>query len=131
MKYPWFKSLHNTKLFSKNIIQSVTNKKMTMSQILKNYNDVLNMIKTLNQTKSDFNNQILKALGYDENKPKKLYTKEIGKHIVMCKVSQSYSLDLSEVKKEFPILDTDEKAKSKFYKLNSPRKEIVVEVNND
>ena len=31
MKYPWFKSLHNTKLFSKNIIQSVTNKKMTMS----------------------------------------------------------------------------------------------------
>ena len=49
----------------------------------------------------------------------------------MCKVSQSYSLDLSEVKKEFPILDTDEKAKSKFYKLNSPRKEIVVEVNDD
>ena len=107
------------------------NKKMTMSQILKNYNDVLNMIKTLNQTKSDFNNQILKALGYDDNKPKKLYTKEIGKHIIMCKVSQSYSLDLSEVKKEFPILDTDEKAKSKFYKLNSPRKEIIVEVNND
>ena len=107
------------------------NKKMTMSQILKNYNDVLNMIKTLNQTKSDFNNQILKALGYDDNKPKKLYTKQIGKHFVMCKVSQSYSLDLSEVKKEFPILDTDEKAKSKFYKLNSPRKEIVVEVNND
>ena len=110
---------------------ALKNKKMTMSQILKNYNDVLNMIKTLNQTKSDFNNQILKALGYDENKPKKLYTKEIGKYIVMCKVSHSYSLDLSEVKKEFPILDTDEKAKSKFYKLNSPRKEIVVEVNND
>ena len=107
------------------------NKKMAISQILKNYNDVLNRIKTLNQTKSDFNNQILKALGYDENKPKKLYTKEIGKYIVMCKVSQSYSLDLSEVKKEFPILDTDEKAKSKFYKLNSPRKEIVVEVNDD
>ena len=107
------------------------NKKMTMSQILKNYNDVLNMIKTLNQTKSDFNNQILKALGYDDNKPKKLYTKQIGKYIVMCKVSQSYSLDLSEVKKEFPILDTDEKAKSKFYKLNNPRKEIIVEVNND
>ena len=107
------------------------NKKMAISQILKNYNDVLNTIKTLNQTKSDFNNQILKALGYDENKPKKLYTKEIGKHTIMCKVSQSYSLDLSEVKKEFPILDTDEKAKSKFYKLNSPRKEIVVEVNND
>ena len=110
---------------------ALKNKKMTMSQILKNYNDVLNMIKTLNQTKSDFNNQILKALGYDDNKPKKLYTKEIGKYIVMCKVSHSYSLDLSEVKKEFPILDTDEKAKSKFYKLNSPRKEIVVEVNND
>ena len=95
---------------------ALKNKKMTMSQILKNYNDVLNRIKTLNQTKSDFNN---------------LYTKEIGKHIIMCKVSQSYSLDLSEVKKEFPILDTDEKAKSKFYKLNSPRKEIIVEVNND
>ena len=110
---------------------ALKNKKMTMSQILKNYNDVLNMIKTLNQTKSDFNNQILKALGYDDNKPKKLYTKEIGKYIVMCKVSHSYSLDLSEVKKEFPILDTDEKAKSKFYKLNSPRKEIIVEVNND
>ena len=31
MKYPWFKSLHNTKLFSKSIIQSVKNKKMTMS----------------------------------------------------------------------------------------------------
>ena len=79
---------------------ALKNKKMTMSQILKNYNDVLNMIKTLNQTKSDFNNQILKALGYDDNKPKKLYTKEIGKHIIMCKVSHSYSLDLSEVKKD-------------------------------
>ena len=81
--------------------------------------------------KTDYNNQILKALGYDDNKPKKLYTKQIGKHIVKCKVSQSYSLNLSEVKKEFPILDTDEKAKSKFYKLNSPRKEIVVEVYDD
>ncbi len=30
MKYPWFKSLHNTSLFSKNIIHSVKNKKMTM-----------------------------------------------------------------------------------------------------
>ena len=28
------------------------NKKMTMAQILKNYNDVLDRIKTLNQTKS-------------------------------------------------------------------------------
>ena len=107
------------------------NKKMTMSQILTKYNSLIDDIKKLQTAKTDYNNQILKALGYNDDKPKKLYTKEIGKYIVMCKVSQSYSLDLSEVKKEFPILDTDEKAKSKFYKLNSPRKEIVVEVNND
>ena len=107
------------------------NKKMAISQILTKYNSLIDDIKKLQTAKTDYNNQILKALGYDDNKPKKLYTKQIGKHFVMCKVSQSYSLNLSEVKKEFPILDTDEKEKSNFYKLNSPRKEIVVEVNND
>ena len=84
------------------------NKKMTMSQILTKYNSLIDDIKKLQTAKTDYNNQILKALGYDDNKPKKLYTKQIGKHIVMCKVSQSYSLDLSEVKKEFPKLVSSE-----------------------
>ena len=110
---------------------ALKNKKMTMSQILTKYNSLVDDIKQLQIAKNYFNHQILKKLGYDENKPKKLYTKEIGKHFIMCKITQSYSLDLSEVKKEFPILDTEDKAKSKFYKLNSPRKEIIVEVNND
>ena len=112
-------------------ITQLKNKKITISKILKNYNAVIDEIKTLNDIKKTYNEQILKALGYDENKPKKLYTKEIGRYIIVCKISQSYSLDLSEVKKEFSILDTDEKAKSKFYKLNSPRKEIIVEVNDE
>ena len=75
------------------------NKKMTMSQILTKYNSLIDDIKKLQTAKTDYNNQILKALGYDDNKPKKLYTKQIGKYVVMCKVSQSYSLNLYEVKK--------------------------------
>jgi len=112
-------------------ITQLKNKKITISKILKNYNDVIDEIKTLNDIKKTYNEQILKALGYDENKPKKLYTKEIGRYIVVCKVSKYYSLDMVEVKKEFTVLDTDDKANSKFYKLNSPRKEIAVEVSND
>ena len=92
---------------------------------------VFNIIKEILKTKKLNVLPDENFIEHDDNKPKKLYTKQIGKHFVMCKVSQSYSLNLSEVKKEFQILDTDEKAKSKFYKLNSPRKEIVVEVNND
>jgi len=108
-------------------------KKITISKILKNYKELIDDIKTLNGIKKTYNEQILKTLGYDESKPKKLYTKQIGKHIVMCKINQSYSLDLTEVKKEFPILDVsnDEKKNSKFYKENSVKKEIIVEVNND
>ena len=101
------------------------------SKFITKYNEVIAKIKKLNTVKSEYQKQILDAVKYNETNPKKLYVEQFGSSVVMVKVSQSYTLDLKKVKKDFPILDVEDKAKSKYYKLNSPKKEFTVENNND
>ena len=101
------------------------------SKFVTKYNEVIAKIKKLNTVKSEYQKQILDAVKYNETKPKKLYVEQFGSNVVMVKVSQSYTLDLKKVKKDFPILDVEDKSKSKYYKLNSPKKEFTVENNND
>ena len=102
-------------------------------QTLKKYLLTVNKISQLTKVRKELMNTIINdILNVDvENSKKSLHHKTIGNVDIVLKLSNSYSINQSEIAKVIPEILTSEKSKSKYHKKNSVRKDLIVEVNND
>mgnify|MGYP003124287938 FL=1 len=102
-------------------------------QTLKKYLLTVKKISQLTKVRKELMNTIINdILNVDvENSKKSLHHKTIGNVDIVLKLSNSYSINQSEIAKVIPEILTSEKSKSKYHKKNSVRKDLIVEVNND